>query len=106
MGSKSLIENEEGKVIYVWMDALIGYISATKQWAIDNNKNWEDYWKNDNSKLIHFIGKDNIVFHCIIFPIILKLAKDFNLPTNVPLNEFLNLEGKNYQLQEIGPSDA
>ena len=93
-GVKVPIENEEGKVIYVWMDAPIGYISATKQWAIDNNKNWEDYWKNDNSKLIHFIGKDNIVFHCIIFPIILKLSKDFNLPTNVPANEFLNLEGK------------
>ena len=93
-GVKVPIENEEGKVIYVWMDAPIGYISATKQWAIDNNKNWEDYWKNNNSKLIHFIGKDNIVFHCIIFPIILKLSNDFNLPTNVPANEFLNLEGE------------
>ena len=88
------LEGENGKVLYVWMDAPIGYISATKQWAYDNNKNWEDYWKNNSSELIHFIGKDNIVFHCIIFPIILKLNKHFNLPTNVPANEFLNLEGE------------
>ncbi len=88
------LEGEEGKVLYVWMDAPIGYISATKKWAKDNDKNWEDYWKNDSSELIHFIGKDNIVFHCIIFPIILKLNKNFNLPTNVPANEFLNLEGE------------
>ena len=88
------LEGEDGKVLYVWMDAPIGYISATKKWANDNDKNWEDYWKNDSSELIHFIGKDNIVFHCIIFPIILKLNKNFNLPTNVPANEFLNLEGK------------
>ena len=88
------VYGEDGKVLYVWMDAPIGYISATKQWADDNNKNWEDYWKNNSSELIHFIGKDNIVFHCIIFPIILKLNKNFNLPTNVPANEFLNLEGK------------
>ena len=88
------LEGESGKVLYVWMDAPIGYISATKQWADDNNKNWEDYWKNNSSELIHFIGKDNIVFHCIIFPIILKLNKHFNLPTNVPANEFLNLEGE------------
>jgi methionyl-tRNA synthetase len=76
------------------MDAPIGYISATKQWASENNKNWEDYWKNENSELIHFIGKDNIVFHCIIFPIILKANKGYNLPKNVPANEFLNLEGE------------
>ena len=94
MGSRSSwIEGESGKVLYVWMDAQL-VISATKQWADDNNKNWEDYWKNNSSELIHFIGKDNIVFHCIIFPIILKLNKHFNLPTNVPINEFLNLEGK------------
>ena len=92
---------EEGKVLYVWMDAPIGYISATKQWAADNNKNWEDYWKNNSSELINFIGKDNIVFHCIIFPIILKEHGEFILPTNVPANEFLNLEGVKYPLLEI-----
>jgi len=93
-GVKVPIKEEEGKVLYVWMDAPIGYISATKQWASENNENWEDYWKNDNSELVHFIGKDNIVFHCIIFPIILKANTNYNLPTNVPANEFLNLEGK------------
>ncbi|MCO6499003.1 MAG: methionine--tRNA ligase [Vicingus serpentipes] len=82
-----------GKVLYVWFDAPIGYISATKQWAVDNNKNWEDYWKDENTELIHFIGKDNIVFHAIIFPILLKTHGDYILPTNVPANEFLNLEG-------------
>ncbi|MFL2569560.1 MAG: methionine--tRNA ligase [Flavobacteriales bacterium] len=87
------IEGADGKVLYVWLDAPIGYISATKQWALDNNKNWQDYWQND-AELIHFIGKDNIVFHAIIFPIILKAHGDFVLPTNVPANEFLNLEGK------------
>lgn len=92
-GVKVPVEGGEGKVLYVWFDAPIGYISATKQWAIDNNKNWEDYWKNENTELIHFIGKDNIVFHAIIFPIILKAKRDFILPTNVPANEFLNLEG-------------
>ena len=71
-GVKVPIKNSEGKVLYVWLDAPIGYISATKQWASDNRKNWKDYWKNDDTELIHFIGKDNIVFHCIIFPIILK----------------------------------
>tara|TARA_B110000211_G_scaffold38977_1_gene39858 strand:- start:994 stop:2688 length:1695 start_codon:yes stop_codon:yes gene_type:complete len=93
-GVKVPIKGEDGKVLYVWMDAPIGYISATKKWAADNDKNWEDYWKNDKSELIHFIGKDNIVFHCIIFPIILSANKGYNLPTNVPANEFLNLEGK------------
>ena len=93
-GVKVPVTGVDGKVLYVWMDAPIGYISATKQWAIDNNKNWEDYWKNDSSELVHFIGKDNIVFHCIIFPIILKLNNGYNLPTNVPANEFLNLEGE------------
>lgn len=93
-GVKVPLKGADGKVLYVWMDAPIGYISATKQWAIYNNKNWEDYWKNDSSELVHFIGKDNIVFHCIIFPIILKLNNGYNLPTNVPANEFLNLEGE------------
>ena len=88
-GVKVPIKGEDGKVLYVWMDAPIGYISATKKWAADNDKNWEDYWKNDKSELIHFIGKDNIVFHCIIFPIILSANKGYNLPTNVPANEFL-----------------
>ncbi len=87
------IDGAEGKVLYVWFDAPIGYISATKQWAADNGKNWEDYWKNEETELVHFIGKDNIVFHCIIFPIILKEHGDYILPTNVPANEFLNLEG-------------
>ena len=93
-GVKVPIKGEEGKVLYVWLDAPIGYISATKQWAIENDKNWEDYWKNKDTELIHFIGKDNIVFHCIMFPIILKDHKDYILPTNVPANSFLNLEGE------------
>ena len=92
-GVKVPLENDEGKVLYVWLDAPIGYISATKQWAVDNNKNWEPYWKDKNTKLIHFIGKDNIVFHGIIFPIILKAHGEYILPNNVPANEFLNLEG-------------
>jgi methionyl-tRNA synthetase len=82
----------KGKVLYVWFDAPIGYISATKQWAIDNNKDWEPYWYDKDTHLVHFIGKDNIVFHCIIFPIMLKLHGNI-LPQNVPANEFLNLEG-------------
>ena len=93
-GVKVPVKDADGKVLYVWLDAPIGYISATKQWAADNNKNWEDYWKNDETELVHFIGKDNIVFHCIIFPIILKAHEGYILPTNVPANEFLNLEGK------------
>ena len=93
-GVKVPIKNSEGKVLYVWLDAPIGYISATKQWAIDNKKDWKDYWQNEETKLIHFIGKDNIVFHCIIFPIILKTHENYILPTNIPANEFLNLEGK------------
>lgn len=92
-GVKVPLENAEGKVLYVWLDAPIGYISATKQWALDNNKEWEPYWKDSTTKLIHFIGKDNIVFHGIIFPILLKAHGDYILPTNVPANEFLNLEG-------------
>jgi methionyl-tRNA synthetase len=85
-----------GKVLYVWLDAPIGYISATRQWAADQGKNWEDYWRNPNAQLVHFIGKDNIVFHCIIFPIILKEYGGYNLPVNVPANEFLNLEGDKF----------
>ena len=93
-GVKVPVKDADGKVLYVWLDAPIGYISATKKWAADNNKNWEDYWKNEETELVHFIGKDNIVFHCIIFPIILKAHEGYILPTNVPANEFLNLEGK------------
>ncbi|MEO5905191.1 MAG: methionine--tRNA ligase subunit beta, partial [Saprospiraceae bacterium] len=76
----------------VWMDAPIGYVSATKQWAEDNGKDWKAYWQDPESSLIHFIGKDNIVFHCLIFPAILKAEGNFNLPVNVPANQFLNLE--------------
>jgi methionyl-tRNA synthetase len=83
----------EGKVLYVWFDAPIGYISATKQWAAREGKDWEPYWKDKDTKLLHFIGKDNIVFHCIIFPSMLKAEGSYILPTNVPANEFLNLEG-------------
>ena len=93
-GVKVPIKGGDGKVLYVWLDAPIGYISATKQWATDNGKNWEDYWKSEDTELVHFIGKDNIVFHCIIFPIILKSHEGYILPTNVPANEFLNLEGE------------
>ncbi len=93
-GVKVPVEGAEGKVLYVWFDAPIGYISATKEWADANNKNWEDYWKNDDTRLIHFIGKDNIVFHCIIFPSILHAEGSYILPDNVPANEFLNLEGQ------------
>ena len=88
------LENAEGKVLYVWLDAPIGYITETKKWADENNKNWEDYWKSEDAEIFHFIGKDNIVFHCIIFPILLKSNPGFNLPQNVPANEFLNLEGQ------------
>ena len=87
------VEGGEGKVLYVWFDAPIGYISSTKEWAAREGKNWEDYWKNPDTKLVHFIGKDNIVFHCIIFPSMLKAHGDYILPDNVPANEFLNLEG-------------
>ena len=86
------VEGGKGKVLYVWFDAPIGYISATKQWAIDNEKDWKPYWYNDDTKLVHFIGKDNIVFHAIIFPVMLKLHGNI-LPENVPSNEFMNLEG-------------
>jgi methionyl-tRNA synthetase len=91
-GIKVPVEGAEGKVLYVWFDAPIGYISATKQWAINSGKDWEPYWNDKETKLVHFIGKDNIVFHCIIFPVMLKLHGNI-LPDNVPANEFLNLEG-------------
>ncbi|MBE7689874.1 methionine--tRNA ligase [Tenacibaculum piscium] len=87
------VKGAEGKVLYVWFDAPIGYISSTKEWAAREGKNWEDYWKKDDTKLVHFIGKDNIVFHCLIFPSMLKAHGDYILPENVPANEFLNLEG-------------
>lgn len=85
------VKGADGKVLYVWFDAPIGYISATKQWALNNDKDWKPYWNDKDTKLVHFIGKDNIVFHCIIFPVMLKLYGDI-LPTNVPANEFMNLE--------------
>ena len=94
-GVKVPLPDAEGKVLYVWLDAPIGYISATKQWALDNGKNWKDYWTGDR-KLVHFIGKDNIVFHAVIFPIILKDHGDLILPDNVPAYEFLNLEGDKF----------
>ncbi len=87
------VEGAEGKVLYVWFDAPIGYISSTKEWAAREGKDWEPYWKSDDTKLVHFIGKDNIVFHCIIFPAMLKAEGSYILPDNVPANEFLNLEG-------------
>ena len=92
-GVKVPVENSDGKVLYVWLDAPIGYITATKKLAEEKGVDWKKYWMNNESELIHFIGKDNIVFHCIIFPIILKELGGYNLPTNVPANEFLNLEG-------------
>ncbi|MBA22203.1 MAG: methionine--tRNA ligase [Flavobacteriales bacterium] len=87
------VDGADGKVLYVWFDAPIGYISSTKEWAAKNNKDWEPYWKDKETFLVHFIGKDNIVFHCIIFPCILKASENYILPENVPANEFLNLEG-------------
>ncbi|WP_076386955.1 methionine--tRNA ligase [Kaistella chaponensis] len=86
------LPNAEGKVLYVWFDAPIGYISFTQEWAENNGKDWKDYWQNDNADLVHFIGKDNIVFHCIIFPAMMKAHGDYKMPTNVPAFEFLNLE--------------
>ena len=94
-GVKVPVEGADGKVLYVWLDAPIGYISATKQWALDNDKDWKDYWTGDR-KLVHFIGKDNIVFHAIIFPILLKAHEGLILPDNVPAYEFLNLEGDKF----------
>ena len=87
-------EDANGKVLYVWFDAPIGYISSTIEWARKNNKDWEPYWQDLDTELIHFIGKDNIVFHCIIFPCILHASEKYILPKNVPANEFLNLEGR------------
>ena len=87
------VEGAEGKVLYVWFDAPIGYISSTKEWAKRQGKDWEPYWKSEDTKLVHFIGKDNIVFHCVIFPAMLKAEGSYILPDNVPANEFLNLEG-------------
>ena len=92
-GVKVPVEGADGKVLYVWLDAPIGYITATKKWAAENGKDWKLYWKDEETRLVHFIGKDNIVFHCIIFPILLKAQGDYILPENVPANEFLNLEG-------------
>ena len=88
------LDEAKNKVLYVWFDAPIGYISATKEWAMSNNKDWEPYWKDSKTQLVHFLGKDNIVFHCIIFPSMLKATGEYILPANVPANEFLNLEGK------------
>ncbi len=88
------VKGGEGKVLYVWFDAPIGYISSTKEWAEREGKDWKPYWQAKDTKLVHFIGKDNIVFHCIIFPSMLKAHGDFILPDNVPANEFLNLEGQ------------
>ena len=88
------VEGADGKVLYVWFDAPIGYISSTKEWAQREGKDWEPYWKDKDTTLVHFIGKDNIVFHCIIFPAMLKAEGSYILPTNVPANEFLNLEGQ------------
>lgn len=87
------VEGAEGKVLYVWFDAPIGYISSTKEWAEREGKDWRPYWQDKKTELVHFIGKDNIVFHCIIFPAMLKAEGSYILPTNVPANEFLNLEG-------------
>jgi methionyl-tRNA synthetase len=91
-GVKVPLAEAEGKVLYVWFDAPIGYVSATRQWAIDNDKDWKPYWYDKDTSLVHFIGKDNIVFHAIIFPVMLKLHGNI-VPSNVPSNEFMNLEG-------------
>lgn len=88
------IPGSAGKKLYVWLDAPIGYISATKQWALEHGKDWTNYWLEEDSALVHFIGKDNIVFHCLIFPAILKAHGHYILPVNVPANQFLNLEGR------------
>ena len=90
------LEGAEGKVLYVWFDAPIGYISSTKQWALENGKDWEKYWRDEDTALVHFIGKDNIVFHCIIFPALLRAYGGYVLPQNVPANQFLNFEGQKF----------
>lgn len=91
-GVKVPLKEAGGKVLYVWFDAPIGYISATKEWALARNQNWEPWWKDEDTRMVHFIGKDNIVFHCIIFPVMLKAEGSYIFPENVPANEFLNLE--------------
>jgi methionyl-tRNA synthetase len=91
-GVKVPLPDAEGKVLYVWFDAPIGYISATKQWALNTGNDWKPYWQDKDTKLVHFIGKDNIVFHCLIFPVMLHLH-NYIVPDNVPANEFMNLEG-------------
>ncbi len=90
------LPDAEGKVLYVWFDAPIGYISATRQWAMDQGDDWERWWKGEDVQLIHFIGKDNIVFHCIVFPAMLKAHGEYALPVNVPANQFLNFEGNKF----------
>lgn len=95
-GIKVPLEGAEGKVLYVWFDAPIGYISSTKAWAEENGKDWTTYWQDEETELVHFIGKDNIVFHCIIFPAMLKAHGKYILPTNVPANQFLNFEGQKF----------
>jgi methionyl-tRNA synthetase len=95
-GIKVPLEGAEGKVLYVWFDAPIGYISSTKQWCVENGGDWRDWWQSQDSRLIHFIGKDNIVFHCIIFPAMLKAHGEYILPENVPANQFLNFEGDKF----------
>ncbi len=92
-GIKVPVEGADGKVLYVWFDAPIGYITFTQEWAAANGKNWKDYWQSEDTKLVHFIGKDNIVFHCIIFPAMLMAHGEYTLADNVPANEFMNLEG-------------
>jgi methionyl-tRNA synthetase len=99
-GVKVPLPGTEGKVLYVWFDAPIGYISATREWGEANKKDWEPWWKDEDTRLIHFIGKDNIVFHCIIFPSMLKEEGSFILPDNVPAFEFLNLEGRKISTSE------
>lgn len=93
-GVKVPLQEADDKVLYVWFDAPIGYISATQEWAAAHNQDWEKWWKDKDTRMLHFIGKDNIVFHCIIFPIMLKAEGSYNVPENVPANEFLNLEGE------------
>ncbi len=90
------IKDAIGKVLYVWFDAPIGYISSTIEWAEKEKVDWKPYWQDPNTELVHFIGKDNIVFHCVIFPSILKASEKYILPSNVPANEFLNLEGEKF----------
>jgi methionyl-tRNA synthetase len=95
-GVKVPLPDAEGKVLYVWFDAPIGYISATKDWAAEQGKDWRDYWQSEDCQLVHFLGKDNIVFHCLIFPAMLKAQGSYNLPVNVPANQFLNFEGEKF----------